>query len=128
MKCSVSQKFDSISLRLLSFSVSFHFMKKNPVLFHLTKKKSDSVSSYKKKFSFVSSHWKKIWFCFISSKKNWFCLISSKKNLILFWFWPGTESDQNRKSWFLWSAYIRIVLEMKTYFKMSKTILYFSDY
>ena len=47
------KKFDLILLKLLSFSVSSHFMKKNPILFHLMKIKSDSVSFY----------WKKILFC-----------------------------------------------------------------
>src|SRR5438034_1078842 len=59
MKHSVSQRFSSVSLRLLSSSVSSHFMKKNSVLSHFMKKKSDSVSFYKKKFSSVSSHQKK---------------------------------------------------------------------
>ena len=68
------KKFDFISLRLLSSSVSFHFMKKNLILSHLMKIKSDSVSF----------HW--------------------KKNLILFWFWLRTELNQDEKFWFLWSA------------------------
>src|SRR5438034_9768120 len=49
----IEKKFHLISLRLLSFSVSFHFMKKNLILFHLMKIKSDSVSSHQKK---ISSH------------------------------------------------------------------------
>ena len=44
------KKFDFISLKLLSFSISFHLMKK----------KSDSVSSHQKKTDSVSSHQKKI--------------------------------------------------------------------
>ena len=60
MKHSVSQKLSFISLKLLLFSVSFHFTKKFLILFHLMKIKSDSVSSHKNK----------IWFCFISLKKN----------------------------------------------------------
>ena len=35
MRHSVSQKLDSVSLRLFSFSVSSYFMKKNLILFHL---------------------------------------------------------------------------------------------
>ena len=67
------KKFDLISLKLLSLSVSFHFMKKNLILFHLMKIKSD----------FVSSHWKKIWFCLISQKKNLVLFHFIKKKLIL---------------------------------------------
>src|SRR5947207_13126824 len=37
------KKFDFISLRLLSSSISSHFTKKNPILSHLTEKKSCSV-------------------------------------------------------------------------------------
>ena len=37
------KKFEFISLKLLSFSVSFHLMKKNSVLFHLTEKKSHLI-------------------------------------------------------------------------------------
>src|SRR5216117_868522 len=47
------KKFDLISLRLLSSSVSSHLMKKNLILSHLMKIKSDSVSSHQKK---ISSH------------------------------------------------------------------------
>src|SRR5437762_5984788 len=47
------KKFDFISLRLLSSSVSSHLMKKNLVLSHLMKIKSDSVSFHQKK---ISSH------------------------------------------------------------------------
>src|SRR5216117_960722 len=43
------KKFDLISLRLLSSSVSSHLMKKNLILSHLMKIKSDSVSSHQKK-------------------------------------------------------------------------------
>ena len=60
MRHSVSQKLNLISLKLLSFSVSSHLMKKNPVLFHLMKKKSDSVSFHQKKTDSVLSHKKKI--------------------------------------------------------------------
>ena len=56
------KKFDFISLKLLSFSVSFHFMKKNPVLFHFMKIKSDSVLSHQKKISFCSDS---------DSEQNW---------------------------------------------------------
>src|SRR5947207_7457274 len=45
------KKFDLISLRLFSSSVSFHLMKKNLVLFHLMKIKSGSVSFHQKKIS-----------------------------------------------------------------------------
>src|SRR5438034_11563216 len=47
------KKFDFISLKLLSSSVSSHLMKKNLILFHFMKIKSDSVSSHQKK---ISSH------------------------------------------------------------------------
>ena len=45
----IEKKFDLISLKLLSSSVSFHLTKKNPVLSHLMKIKSGSVSSHQKK-------------------------------------------------------------------------------
>src|SRR5437762_13067501 len=45
----IEKKFNLISLKLLSSSVSSHFMKKNLILFHLMKIKSDSVSSHQKK-------------------------------------------------------------------------------
>src|SRR5207247_5749998 len=47
------KKFDLISLKLLSSSISSHFTKKNLILSHLMKIKSDSVSSHQKK---ISSH------------------------------------------------------------------------
>ena len=43
------KKFDLISLKLFSSSVSSHLMKKNSVLSYLMKIKSDSVSSHQKK-------------------------------------------------------------------------------
>ena len=62
MKHSVSWRLSSVSLRLLLFFVSFHLMKKFPVLSHFMKIKSDSVSS----------HWKKISFCPDSDPgQNW---------------------------------------------------------
>src|SRR5437762_7998310 len=50
----IEKKFDFISLRLLSFFVSSHLMKKNPVLSHFMKIKSDSVSFHQKKILFCS--------------------------------------------------------------------------
>ena len=92
--------------------------KRNLILFHFIKKKSDSVSFHKIRIQFCLISWKMNLVLFhltekrfssVSShqKKIWFCLISQKKNLISFWFWSGTKSDQNEKSWFLQSVYTR---------------------
>ena len=96
-------------------SFCFISSKRNLILFHFTKKKSDSVSFYKIRIQFYLISWKmnlilshltekKFNSVSFHQKKIWFCLILQKKNLVSFWFWSETESDQDRKFWFLQSV------------------------
>ena len=80
----IKKEFSSVSSHKIRIQFCLISWKMNLILSHLTEKKSDSVSSHQKKI--------------------WFCLISLKKNLVLFWFWPGTELDQDEKFWFLQSV------------------------
>ena len=100
------KKFDLISLRLLSSSVSSHLMKKNSVLFHLMKIKSDSVSF----------HWKKISFCPDSDLgQNWIRTENSdscnQSILNQFWIFQSFLLKLFKIScwvfWFLQKFYIR---------------------
>ena len=96
MRHPVSWRFSFISLKLLSFSVSSHLMKKNlilshltkknPVLFHFTEKKFDLIS-LKLLSSSVSSHFmkKNLILSHFTEKKSHFILILTQNR---------TESEQ----------------------------------
>ena len=118
--CTILFLCKSESENLISFwarhdSFCFISLKRNLILSHLIKKESDSVLFHKIRIQFCFISWKMNLILFhliekrfdsVSShqKKIWFCFISQKKNLVSFWFWPRTELNQDRKSWFLQSV------------------------